>query len=47
MFATLLQLLGLLSVAVGLSWVFFPGGVLLGAGVVALVFGVAMERRGS
>ncbi len=44
MFATLLQLLGLVAVAVGLGWVFFPGGVLLGVGVVALAFGVAMER---
>ena len=43
MVATLLQLVGLLAVAAGLAWLLFPAGVLIGAGLVAFVLGVAME----
>ena len=42
--ATALQIAGVLLVAVGAAIVSFPAGLIL-AGIGALLFGVALERR--
>ncbi len=43
MLATLVQVLGLITISAGIGWIFPPAGVVaLGVGII--LFGIAMER---
>jgi hypothetical protein len=44
MLANVLQVTGLLAIAVGVGWIFLPAGV-VALGVGALLFGLALERE--